>query len=331
MPRINDVSNLLFPVEQHPIYAHIKSEKGEMRVRIPERKAIINGFTGNVIGVVSQDYRLVTNQEALELGKRCCQQLFEDVKEKEWTIFKVDAPSTASFCHIDLIHKTFVMNFLDTGVRKEVYVPYVRITNSYNALRALRFDVGFCRKLCSNGVVFESETISFRYSHTRDSMPAEINFKIEQGKLQKMQAAFGNYIATLQGHTVTTPEAFSLLIAVLGIPERASLDLEPGSKSEGEHNRLQAHIAQLLANYRADLGGNAFSLFNSITDLASNPPSNRFLRKDVNAMQRAAGAWLRDFSNKCGLPGFTVQSYLEALEKEKAAAAKKAAEQSHAE
>jgi len=331
MARITDVNHLLFPVEEHPVFAHIKTPQGERRVHVPERKAIVNGTNSHVIGVVSQDYQLVTNQEALDLGKRCCAELFEEVKEKEWTVFKVDAPSTASFCHIDLIHKTFVMNFLDAPQRQEVYVPYVRVTNSYNAMRALRFDVGFCRRLCSNGVVFESETISFRYSHTRNSFPATINFDIQKGKLKKMQSAFANYIATLQHLSLPAPDALALLTAVIGIPQAADLSLEANSKEEAEYRRLQDHIATLVNSYRADLGENAFSLFNAMTDLASNPPKNRFLRKDVNAMQRAAGAWLRDFSGRCTAPDFAVPQYLTNFKQKKADEARTAAQQAHAE
>ncbi len=284
-----------------------------------------------MIGVVSHDYQLVTNKEALDLGKRCCQQLFEDIKNKEWVVFKVDAPSTGSYCHIDLIHKTFVMNFCDTPHRKETYVPYVRVTNSYNAPRALRFDVGFCRKLCSNGVISEAETISFRYSHTRDSMPATINFQIQKGKLKKLQRDFAAYISTLQNLPLSAADALDLLTAVIGIPDSAALELEPGSKDQVEYDRLQAHVSGLVSDYRANLGNNAFSLLNAITDLASNPPQNRFLRKDVNAMQRAAGSWLRDFTGKCVAPGFAVPRYITALRQARAEQAKTAAEQSHAE
>jgi len=331
MARITSIDNLLFPTEEHPIFAHIRSTDGERRVRVPERKAIVNATTGNVIGVVSHDYKLVTNKEALDLGKRCCQDLFEDIKDKEWVVFKADAPSTGSYCHIDLIHKTFVMNFFDTPQRKETYVPYVRVTNSYNALRALRFDVGFCRKLCSNGVVFESETISFRYSHTRDAMPANINFEIQKGKLKKMQNDFAAYISTLQNLAISAGDALNLLTAVIGIPDSAALELEPGSKEQAEFDRLRAHVSGLVSDYRADLGDNAFSLFNAITDLASNPPQNRFLRKDVNAMQRAAGYWIRDFTGKCVAPGFAVPTYIAALRQTRAEQAKAASEQAHAE
>jgi len=331
MARITDVKHLMFPVEEHPVFAHIKTALGEQRVRVPERKAIVNGTSGKVIGIVSQDYQLVTNQEALDLGKRCCAQLFEDVTEKEWVVFKVDAPSTGSFCHLDLIHKTFVLNFFDAPERQAVYVPYVRVTNSYNALRALRFDVGFCRKLCSNGVVFEAETISFRFSHTRNSVPANINFDIQKGKLKKMQDSFASYVATLQTLSLSASDSVALFTAVIGIPSAADLELKPNSKEDAEYRRLQTHVAGLLKNYRTDLGENAFSLFNALTDLASNPPQNRFLRKDVNAMQRAAGAWLRNFSGRCKAPDFAVPKYITTFKQKKADEARTAAEHSHAE
>ena len=48
-------------------------------------------------------------------------------------------------------------------------------------------------------------------------------------------------------------------------------------------------------------------------------------------MQRAAGAWLRDFSGKCKAPGFAVPQYIATFKQKKAEEAKAAAEHSHAE
>jgi hypothetical protein len=35
MPRITDINRILFPVEEHPVFAHIQTAQGEKRIRVP--------------------------------------------------------------------------------------------------------------------------------------------------------------------------------------------------------------------------------------------------------------------------------------------------------
>ena len=43
--------------------------------------------------------------------------------------------------------------------RPDVFGPFIRVTNSYNALRALVFDIGFFRKVCTNGLILRDAII----------------------------------------------------------------------------------------------------------------------------------------------------------------------------
>jgi hypothetical protein len=159
MSRDTDLSQILFPVEEKPIF--FVNPKAGMK-QIPNYKTIVNVTTNEPISVVSTDYRLISNQEALELGEKCFKQLFNEVDIDSMEIFNIITPKSKSFCHIDIIHNKYEVNIWE----KEVWLPYIRITNSYNRLKPLRFDLGFCRKLCFNGVIFERNTISYKFYHT---------------------------------------------------------------------------------------------------------------------------------------------------------------------
>jgi hypothetical protein len=72
----------------------------------------------------------------------------------EWEAKRASAPRTLSFAHIDLLNRTHVLNYYDTAVGKEdPFTPFLRVTNSFNGGRALRFDMGFMRNHCSNSVI----------------------------------------------------------------------------------------------------------------------------------------------------------------------------------
>ena len=154
MTRITNIHGLTFPVELRPVYTDPGLNAESKIVKVPSSKAVVNARSGAVLGVVNKNYELITNSEAVELGKKCCAALFGADEAENIRIFKIDAPSTASYCHIDLVHESYRMNLWDEEKQSDVYVPYVRITNSYNTSRALRFDIGFCRKICLNGVIF---------------------------------------------------------------------------------------------------------------------------------------------------------------------------------
>jgi len=61
------IADLLFGVEQVPVEAVIGSAENTRRIAIPGKKALFNQRSGQIPSVVSRDYRVVTNQEAVDL------------------------------------------------------------------------------------------------------------------------------------------------------------------------------------------------------------------------------------------------------------------------
>jgi hypothetical protein len=80
------------------------------RLTIPGKKALINQRSGQVLGVVSRDYRVVTNQEAVDLAREACGIAFPGISAMEWEAKRASAPRTLSYAHIDLMHRTHVLS-----------------------------------------------------------------------------------------------------------------------------------------------------------------------------------------------------------------------------
>ena len=148
MPRITKVEDLLFPVEEHPVFVMLPKSSGKQKLQIPNKKAIVNTRTNRVLGIVSREYRLVTNQEALDLASECCRAVFPETMPGEWKVSASDAPATGGHCYLDLVHNSAKLNFefVSPGNRPEEFGPFIRVINSYNGLRALSFNIGFYRK-----------------------------------------------------------------------------------------------------------------------------------------------------------------------------------------
>lgn len=101
MPRITELQSLLFPIARESLLSKRFDRAGialdGLRV-IPHYNAIINRDSGEVLGVVSRYYGVVAHEKAIELGRRCCRELFGLESEATLEVFQVDAPSTGGHC-----------------------------------------------------------------------------------------------------------------------------------------------------------------------------------------------------------------------------------------
>jgi len=313
MARITSINDLMFPVELHPVYTEIKVNGKEKRIEVPNSKIVVNNKSGQPLGVVSSSYKLVTNKEAIELGKKCCTQLFGTDQVSNIEIFNVDAPSTGSYCHIDLVHKGYVMNLFDEKQKSEIYIPYVRITNSYNTSRALSFDIGFCRKICLNGVIFESETIKFTFSHVKHQLNRDISFSLENQKIANLFEHFSSYVKKLKDYKIPMEKSYKIIFALFKIKEISEINFSDKKEDKKEYELVLNEVNKKLKTYVNEIGENSYSLFNVITDIASHSIESRYFRRDINSMQRLAGNWINSFQKEIENKDFSIDKYISQL------------------
>lgn len=291
-----------------PVYFEEFCGNKTVKIKIPHSQVIVNAKTGNPISIVSKEYRLVTNEEAIEFGKKCFKELFKTVNTDDLEIFNIIVPRTRSFCHIDLIHKNYEVNI----GKQEIYLPYIRVTNSYNRTRALSFDLGFCRKMCDNGVIFEQESIKFRFSHTKKIIGREIVFDIKVGRLKALENKFLNYINKLSEYEIELKYIPSMVCKALNI--RFDVENENAMKKQKaieKLNRFKQQIAALINRYIPIHGSNAYTVFNIITDYSSNPGNGgRIGRLNINGLQKRSGAWVEDFLSSIKDGTFQIDKYI---------------------
>jgi hypothetical protein len=317
MSRLTKLDAVLFPVEEHPVYVSISEKSGERRLDVPGKKAIINSSTHRVLGIVSRGYRLVSNDEALGMAQECCRIVFPETKTGEWEVKGIDAPSTAGYCHMDLVHNTTALDFsfVPADKRPEVFGPFIRVTNSFNGLRALRFDIGFYRKICKNGLIVPDTIIRFKFTHSLRVIGENICFEISQDRLTKFKTTFTNSLVGLRDCAVPCSQFEPLILGVLSL--RPPQPLKPDRRETADWQKLGSHLREIGGRYANELGANAYAAFNAITEFASHPLENRCVHRDRHSLQRLAGSWLTSFNDACRKPGFSIFSHLEQLAKER--------------
>jgi hypothetical protein len=321
MARLIELDDILFPVLEHPVFVSVVGPNGERRLPVPDKKAIVNVTTSRVLGIVSRGYRLVTNREALDMARECCQEAFPQTKPGEWQVSATDAPNTGGHCYMDLVHNSTALDFslVPAAERPDTFGPFIRVTNSYNALRALAFDIGFYRKVCKNGMILPETVISFKFVHLRRNIGETIRFKIAHERLAKLNADFRGHLTVLRDFGISRGDIDRLVRGVLRLKQPEPL--EQGTREAVDWQALLRHVSKLNDRYVGELGENAYAAFNTITEFASQPPSNRCLHRDRHGLQRLAGSWITAFSKECGKSTFSLGEYLDQLHNPKLEAA----------
>lgn len=319
MQRITTPEDLFFPVSVQPVFTRLTDLEWEPAIPIPNKFAVVDDTTHKVLGVVSRDYRLVTNREACAFARKCAHVVFPETSEDEWEVFSSDAPYSRTYCHVDLRHKTGVLDFgyVMTGTREEVpdaYGPYIRVTNSYNAQRALKFTIGYFRKTCRNGLTRRDDIISFSFAHTRSNIQSEIEFRVNQDRVRRMQDDFRRAFDELRGYRLDRKHGKDLVKVALSIrkPKNASNESDANfNRAQQDWYRLEGIIDSLYSRYADSMGDNAYAALQAVTDLASHPRQNSCLRKDKQSLQELAGEWLIDFKAEFAKVGFDISEYLQ--------------------
>ncbi len=299
MARNTNIDDLLFPISQHPIYLEMGKK------RISGFKAVVRDYgttSEATLSVVSDNYKLITNHEALEMGKEIHQRLFPNATTDSFEVFNIIAPKTMSYCHIDIIDKNYTINIW----KKDTYVPFVRIQNSYNRSRILKFDIGFCRKLCDNGVIFEKGVVSVQLSHSKQTFSGLDLKNIDVSRLNKFVEDFKK-IAN-KSTDIKLPRKYFLPLAAKVLNRNFNLkekDARSNAIIQEKLNEFILNIEKYTGKYihTQNMGETAYAFFNVITDYASN--TDTIQAGAINGLQAKCGEWLNMIAVENSKPNFS--------------------------
>lgn len=292
MIRNTDTVTISFPVELRPVYTI--NTKGNKYSGLSNYSAV-TGITEKderVFSVVSRDYKLVLNEEAISIGKSIFKRLFPGTGEEDFEIFNLKYPASRSFCHIDLINRNYILNVW----YKEVYIPFIRITNSYNKSRKLGFELGFCRQVCDNGVIFEKEFVSLKYFHYGKSSKNIMSQKDSDLKLKNLRGIgnrFTEYMRNLKNIKVEGKYFIPVSAKIFGLKFKSDNVSGRYKKIiEKQREEFISIMEGLKQKYIGELGENAYSLFNTATAFANETKFVKSVR--YNHYQTKAGDWVKE-------------------------------------
>ena len=246
--------------------------------------AVVSDNRKEIFSIVAEDYRLVPNMEAYELGRRAFALVFGSEAAARLELFNVTMPATRSWAQMDLTAES-----LELPLDGDRWLPFLRVTNSYNRSRALGFTIGVCRWICKNGMVFDERSFKLRLVHAAD-------MDLERHVLQTFAhrrfdaKAYTARLENLKRLAVPAERFVAGMLEILGV--KVPADLPRNAARRAGWSRLGPHLRGLGEKYREELDDTAYALVNAASDYASDGRAPLMSPGRVDALQARCGSWV---------------------------------------
>ncbi len=281
----SDLMTVGFPLDQ-PFFpvSKVRVRAVETGHKFRRHWAVVSDDRKEIFSIVTEDYRLVSNAKACELGGRAFALVFGDDAASQLRIFNVAMPSTRSWAHIDLTAENLAFSPID-GDR---WLPFLRVSNSYNRSRALGFAVGLCRWICTNGVIFGERSFKLTVTH---SVGVDLESRLDDAfRHQRFDGKrYGERLARLRNVTVPTDQFVAGMLEVLDVRVPDSYPRQVAQRNGW--SKLGAHFRDLGRKYEKELGENAYALVSAASDYASDSHAPLMSPTRMHSLQIRCGGW----------------------------------------
>ena len=314
-----DPKEAFFPVTVHPAFWQDYQNRHHY---IPGQKVLVDAERNSPLAVVSEGYKVITNEQAYKMADVIVQGVFDGHTLGSFQCYNIMMPSTRSSCRMDFIIPQ--SSFSAFGNRSESYTPFLRISNSYNRTLVLRYEIGFCRWICLNGCIFGAKSYTATFVHSLQKKQRTLAGAVEEarrtiGSIDAIWKVIERKLTTLSRIAVPFDLALPVFCGVFGIPNVDGNDVSFRS-AEKYASRAERFLEQ-AKSYYDELGPNAYALFNALTDYASFPEGQESMSSTlVHGYQRRVGTWADDLVAAAGETGFLFRDHVSKEARESAKA-----------
>jgi len=236
-----DNANVLFNVSEELL----TTSSG---IVIPNKKALINTQSGKVMGIVSNQYRTVSNQEIFETFTKEIEQ--SDLNTDDVQV-KVKFHKNGAKTLVDFIfpNETIEVNGDKTALS-------ITALNSFDGSTRYVTKAGGFRMKCANGQVLGKVAGSYTSLHN-----PKLDVQKGAERVMKMVQEFQNaqeYWDTLLERNLDGEVVDAVIMQFLG--------LDPNADEDIFRKPNVSKVYNLWSQYKKELGNNAFALYNVFTD-----------------------------------------------------------------
>ena len=301
-----DINKAFFNVDLADLQVNI----GYAWQKVKDYRAVVNIDEGYVISVVTNNYHLVTNRQAYDIANHVVREMFTGASINDFECFNVVMPQSKGSCRIDLIMPSSKES--PFGDKSDPWTPFVRISNSYNKTLKLHYEIGFCRWICLNGVIFDQKGIDVSLSHSTKISEEKIikQIKKQAGRLQSVQDMWNELklkLNLLREIEMTSSMALPMFCRAFNI----TIDKKEIKQPKKDELRAKAKLVKKLSeDYFKEMGNNAYAIFNVLTDYATYPDYAPNTYMTIHSNQRTVGNWADELIKKSSNNNFSMSEFI---------------------
>ena len=258
-----------FPVTLTDVYVgHASRRAKRYRAVVP----VYSGVDGDPFAIVTDRYRLIRNEDVIDLGHEAFERLFGSHCRARMTVFNVvTATGRGSF------FADFTAPELDCSIRiprsngsiepngdPTRHIFFLRTVNSYNRTQAVRLEVGICRWICRNGMIFGKQSIQFRDPHhkTKQQLMDQIAEHAERLRTEDLPDKIGEV------YGITLAQDMTVLEGVWQVLRLAIPPVAPKSRTARLWTDRCTALNAISAEFENRFGRTAFSALQAASQWA---------------------------------------------------------------
>jgi len=249
-------AELFNKIEQSGILYGVRREKlfTEKGVQYPGRDALVNEVTGEPVAVVSPRYNLVTNRDIVTNMLEAV-----DTARLDTTDSDVSIMSSENGARSIVTLSLPAYSVLDGTSNKTVMS--ISALNSYNGSTRFIMKSGGIRLACLNGQIMGKITGAYSEYHNSSLNVAKAATQLSE-TISRFSESEG-WFTRLMNRPVTDAETKTLICKYLGIKEEMY-----------EQSRVATKLRETAQGYFAEMGKNAYALYNAFTDFVTHRKRN---------------------------------------------------------
>lgn len=314
--------SLLYPVEVVP--------QGSPSLFESRNFMVVRTDTRRVLSLVSEQYSLITNAEALELGKSILEHIYQ---EKFGCLVPTNILSNEE--NTNFLGCFMPENYTFELVAGDKWAPFVYIQNSYDKTTPFRCWVGMGRLVCLNGLIFANVEVKISTKHKINNVKYEIlrKLRVNQTDLnfqcqKELYAGIFNRLTEIpvMEEWVRPLVCRAFEVSYFNNKKDVRAEIAKIKKRYDKRNSVAKRnmcdnlmiLMRIIDNYwirySNALGKNAYAIYNIISDIATHDDDRLNQLVDVKpaivTLTIKATEWAKRFAENSGanIPG--IQEYI---------------------
>ena len=258
----NALYEACFPVDLTNVYVGTPSRLAQ---RFRAVVALDRDSQDDPFAIVTDRYRLIRNEDVIDLGQEAFERVFGPEHRDKMTVYNVMMTKRRG---------SFIADFTSAGLECSIPIPsqngstpesnpdasrhtlFLRVVNSYNRTQAVRLEIGLCRWICRNGIIFGKQSIRFRDAHhkTKHQLMDQIAQKAERMAMDAIPNRIGAVYA------IPLAEGMSVLEGVWQTLRLVIPPVDKGSRTAATWQERCATLIETSLEYEQHHGTTAFSV-----------------------------------------------------------------------